>query len=63
MPNKERDRKNVDEARAWVRSVAAFAAFLRFGNPSYGPIRSQIEEAYGIADRFLARLEKDLDAQ
>ena len=61
--NRQDDRKVLDEARPFVRSILAFLLYLRFGGPPTAPkpANYNIGEAYCEADHFLDRLGKDLE--
>jgi hypothetical protein len=60
--NRDDDREILKNARPFIRSVAAFLLYLRFGGPATAnhQCNYNIGEAHVEADHFLDRLDKDL---
>lgn len=58
---REDDREVLQHARPFIRSIAAFLLYLRFGTPNEsGPAAYDAGRAHDQADGFLDRLDKDL---
>lgn len=57
------DREVLKNARPFIRSIAAFLLYLRFGGPPTAnhQCNYSIGEAHAEADTFLDRLDKDLE--
>ena len=53
--NRVSDLSTLEEAKPFIRSLAAFVIYLR-----YGPILRDVKRAYSDADLFLAQLKEDL---
>lgn len=56
------ERETWQQAKPCIRSIAAFALYLRFGQTVFGGKVITGTECYVVADQFLAELEKDLNA-
>lgn len=57
------DLQTIKKARPYIRSIASFILFLRFGavaSHSDGSIKEQIRGCYTMADEFAAQLEEDV---
>jgi hypothetical protein len=61
--NRQDDREILKNARPFIRSIAAFLLYLRFGGPPTAnhQCNYNIGEAHAEADSFIDRLEMDLD--
>jgi hypothetical protein len=54
------DLEQIAVARVFIRSIAAFVLYLRFGEASNG---MSVDDAYGKADQFIGKLVDDLKAE
>lgn len=67
MPqDREDDREVVQQAKPFIRSIAAFLLYLRFGSPAHEENPNvfcyTVAKAHDDADRFLKVLDEDLKA-
>lgn len=60
--SRDSDREVITAARPFIRSIAAFLLYLRFGGPptTVRPCNYNIGEAHCEADHFLDHLDREL---